>query len=58
MAAIQNVVAAVDGGPMVLVAAFGTVSLVLGCTAILSKFAGGSTNWDPHAESVLSGDPE
>ena len=58
MAAIQNVVAAVDGGPMVLVAALGTVALVFGCTAILSKFAGGDRNWDPHAESVLSGDPE
>jgi malonate transporter MadL subunit len=58
MASIQNVIAAVDGGPMVLIAAFGTVALVFGCTALLGRFVRGSTNWDPHAESVLSGDPE
>ncbi len=61
MAAQQNVVAAVSGGPMVVVAAVGTVGLCLGAVALLGRL-GPRTPGLPspdadHAEHVLSGDP-
>jgi malonate transporter MadL subunit len=37
MAAQQNVVAAVRGGPMVLITGFGSVALCFGATALLSR---------------------
>ena len=40
MAAQQNVVAAVRGGPVVLIAGLGAVSLSFACVALISRFGG------------------
>jgi malonate transporter MadL subunit len=61
MAAQQNVVAALAGGPMVLTAAIGTVLLCLCATALLGRWGrepGLPSALEDHAEQVLSGDPE
>ena len=41
MAAQQNVVAAVRGGPVVLIAGLGAVSLCFACVALISRLGGG-----------------
>ncbi len=61
MAAQQNVIAAIAGGPIVVIAAIATVLLCLACVALLGRLGGGrrglpSANED-HAERTLSGDP-
>jgi malonate transporter MadL subunit len=65
MASIQNVTAAVSGGPMVVVAGLGTVLLCLGATALLGRWGGPAPHLSKaereaqaHAERVLGGDPE
>lgn len=66
MAATQDVLAAVDGGPMVVIAAVTTVALCFGATALLGRLARPKAPVgvtipiieDGHAEQVLSGDPE
>src|SRR5206468_12748478 len=40
MAAQQNVVAAVRGGPVVLIAGLGAVSVSFACVALISRFGG------------------
>jgi malonate transporter MadL subunit len=59
MAAQQNVVVAVKGGPMVAVAAVATVALCFACVALLGKL------WPPEKPSVtpaeglvIAGDPD
>ena len=61
MAAQQDVVAALDGGPMVVIAAVGTVLLCFAATALLGRWGRQPSPPEPaeteHAEHVLSGDP-
>jgi malonate transporter MadL subunit len=59
MAATQNVVVAVKGGPMVAIAAIATVALCFGCVWLLGKL------WPPEKPSVtpvegavIAGDPD
>jgi malonate transporter MadL subunit len=60
MAAQQNVVAAVSGGPIVLIAATGSLVLCFGAVALLSRFG----RRDPgsaavqHGGSVIGGETE
>ena len=63
MARIQNVVAAVDGGPIVLLAGFGTVLICFAFTAFLRRWGRAPVPKPDkaahvHAERVLGGDPE
>lgn len=62
MAATQNVVAAVSGGPVVLIAAIGTVVICFGVLALIGRFGRPRSTEDPavagHAAQVLSGDAE
>ena len=63
MASIQNVVAAVSGGPVVLLAGGGTVVLCFAATALLSRIARprGTVHdrgEEAHAARVLSGAAE
>src|SRR5260370_41320769 len=44
MAANQNVVAALKGGPVALLSAFGAAALCAGCIAVLSRNGSGSTS--------------
>jgi malonate transporter MadL subunit len=60
MASIQNVVGAVSGGPIVVIAAVVTAVLCLGAVALLGRLGAGSDGLpspDDHAERTLSGDP-
>jgi malonate transporter MadL subunit len=61
MAAQQNVVGAVSGGPIVVIAAILTVALCLGSVALLGRIGPRTPALPPpdhnHAEQVLSGDP-
>jgi malonate transporter MadL subunit len=60
MAAQQNVVAAVSGGPIVLIAATGSLVLCFGAVALLSRI-GRHDAGDPavdHAEAVVGGRPD
>lgn len=61
MAATQNVIGALDGGPIVVIAAVVTVALCLASVALLGKLGRGSPGLPSpdadHAEHVLSGDP-
>ena len=63
MASIQNVVAAVSGGPVVLIAGGGTVVLCFAATALLSRIArqpeaAQDRGAEAHAARVLSGAAE
>jgi malonate transporter MadL subunit len=63
MAAIQNVVAAVRGGPVVLIAGAGGVALCLAATAMLIRMSGPREIIDDgaqeaHASRILSGAAE
>jgi malonate transporter MadL subunit len=59
MAAQQNVVAAVDGGPIVVIAAVGSVALCFAAVALIGRFGRPPAREDQaassHAASVLSG---
>ena len=58
MAAQQNVVSAISGGPMVVVAAVGTVLLCLTAVKLLGRRGPQlPATGEAHAEQVLSGDP-
>jgi malonate transporter MadL subunit len=54
MAAQQNVVAAVEGGPMVLVAGVSAVALCFGCVALISRM--GKRPPDPAVVPVEDGE--
>ncbi len=58
MAAQQNVVAAVEGGPMVVIAAVVTVGLCFGCVALIGRMKprGGAAVL-PIEPEIISGDP-
>ena len=60
MAAQQNVVGAVSGGPIVVIAAIITIVLCLGSVALLGRLGPKTPSLPPpgqdHAEQVLSGD--
>lgn len=60
MAAQQNVVAALTGGPIVVIAAVGSLVLCFGAVALLSRLGGrGSLGpGDAHAGSVIEGDAD
>ncbi|GJE57588.1 MULTISPECIES: malonate transporter subunit MadL [Methylobacterium] len=60
MAAQQNVVAAASGGPIVLIAATGSLVLCFGCVALLSRFGRRpeDDHWAEHGGSVIAGDAE
>jgi malonate transporter MadL subunit len=54
MAAQQDVVGAVKGGPLVLVAAFGTVALCLAVVAIIGRLSSSSETMDSIAQRAAS----
>ena len=62
MAATQDVVSALAGGPIVLIAGVVTVLICFGAVALLGRLARGPVELpsvqDQRAESVLSGDPQ
>ena len=62
MAATQDVVSALAGGPVVLIAGAGTVLLCFGAVALVGRFARPPGEVPApiaqHAETVLSGDPQ
>lgn len=58
MAAQQNVVAAVKGGPMVLIAGGLTVALCFACVAIISRIKPPAPSVAPAAGAILGGDPD
>ena len=60
MAAQQNVVAAVSGGPIVIIAATGSLVLCFGCVALLSRIGRREQDdaWASHAGSVIEGDAD
>lgn len=61
MAAQQNVVAAVSGGPIVIIAAVGSVLLCFAATALLGRIGGGPARDGAEAEqagAVIAGDAE
>ncbi|GJE38370.1 malonate transporter subunit MadL [Methylobacterium persicinum] len=60
MAAQQNVVAALTGGPIVIIAAVGSLVLCFGAVAILSRFGGRSALGPEaaHAGSVIEGEAD
>ncbi len=60
MAAQQNVVAAVSGGPIVLIAAAGSLVLCFGCVALLSRVGRRPEDdlWAEQAGSVIAGDAD
>ena len=59
MAAQQNVVVAVKGGPMVAVAAVATVALCFVCVALLGKlFPPEKPSVTPSEGQVIAGDPD
>lgn len=55
MAAQQNVVAALTGGPIVIIAAVGSLVLCFGAVALLSRL-GGRSRADAHAGAVIECD--
>lgn len=61
MAATQNVIGAVSGGPIVVIAAVITVALCLGSVALLGRLGSGTRGLPPpdedHAARALAGDP-
>lgn len=60
MAAQQNVVAALTGGPIVIIAAVGSLVLCFGAVALLSRF-GGRGHAGPeaaHAGAVIEGEAD
>ena len=60
MAAQQNVIAAVSGGPIVIIAATGSLVLCFGCVALLSRFGRRSEDdhWAEHGGSVIGGETD
>jgi len=61
MAAQQNVVAAVRGGPIVIIAAVGSVLLCFAATALLGRLGGRSESVSAeveHGGSVIAGDTD
>ncbi|MGY2048366.1 malonate transporter subunit MadL [Methylobacterium sp. JK268] len=61
MAAQQNVVAALSGGPIVLIASVGSVLLCFAATALLGRLGGRSAESSPevaHGGSVIGGDTD
>ncbi|MCJ2012374.1 malonate transporter subunit MadL [Methylobacterium sp. J-076] len=60
MAAQQNVVAALTGGPIVIIAAVGSLVLCFGAVALLSRFGGPGTPAPDaaHAGAVIEGEAE
>jgi malonate transporter MadL subunit len=58
MAATQNVVAAVDGGPVVLVAGVATVALCFACVALLGRIGRPRVTTDSQPGDIISGDPD
>lgn len=59
MAAQQNVVAALTGGPIVIIAAVGSLVLCFGAVALLSRLGGRDGHAEPqaaHAGAVIEGD--
>ncbi|ACA21103.1 malonate transporter, MadL subunit [Methylobacterium sp. 4-46] len=61
MAAQQNVVAAVSGGPIVVIAAVGSVMLCFAATALLGRLGGRPADVSPeveHGGSVIAGDTD
>ena len=60
MAAQQNVVAAVSGGPIVIIAATGSLVLCFGCVALLSRLGRRpeDDHWAEHGGSVIDGGAE
>jgi malonate transporter MadL subunit len=60
MAAQQNVVAALTGGPIVIIAAVGSLVLCFGAVALLSRFGGREAPGagDAHAGAVVAGDAD
>jgi malonate transporter MadL subunit len=55
MAAQQNVVAAMKGGPIVVIAATATVGLCFACVAVISRI--GPRTPAPAAGDIIGGDP-
>jgi hypothetical protein len=59
MAAQQNVVAAVEGGPVVLIAAITTVVLCFACVALLGRmFRPKTPSVTPAEGAVIAGNPD
>jgi malonate transporter MadL subunit len=59
MAAQQNVVAAVEGGPMVVIAAVVTVGLCFGCVALIGRLKPRDPpNTLPVEPDIIGGDPQ
>ncbi|WP_018259985.1 malonate transporter subunit MadL [Methylobacterium sp. WSM2598] len=61
MAAQQNVVAAVSGGPIVVIAAVGSVMLCFAATALLGRLGGRSAKISAeveHGGAVIAGDTD
>ena len=58
MAAQQNVVAAVSGGPIVIIAATGSLVLCFACVALISRIGRrpGDAAWATEGTSVLEGE--
>jgi sugar/nucleoside kinase (ribokinase family) len=54
MAANQNVVAALKGGPVALLSALGAAAVCAGCIAVLSRTGHDSTSFvsAPHLEEI------
>jgi len=58
MAAQQNVVAAVKGGPVVLIAGLATVGLCFACVALLGRIGRPRANSGSAQGDIISGDPD
>ena len=60
MAAQQNVVAAVSGGPIVIIAAFGSLAICFGAVALLSRIGGRGAGGPAaeHGGAVIGGDAD
>ncbi|TXM93263.1 malonate transporter subunit MadL [Methylobacterium sp. WL30] len=60
MAAQQNVVAAVSGGPIVIIAAFGSLAICFAAVALLSRIGGRDPGGPEveHGGALIGGEPE